>query len=56
MFVFQYFNCFLFFFLCTIVTSGAKDPFNFDADPDPGSALGKNGFIIVYSDIGLLIK
>ena len=54
MFVFQYFNCFLVFFLCTIVTSGAKDPFNFDADLDPH--WEKNGFIIVYSDIGLLIK
>ena len=30
------------------VLSTAQDPFNFDADPDPGSALGKNesGFII----------
>ena len=29
--------------MCNIKRTSAQDPINFDADPDPGSALEKNG-------------
>ena len=31
------------FLIIDKVLSSAKDPFNFEANPDPGSALEKNG-------------
>ena len=35
------------FFLCTNVTSGAKDPFNFD--PDPGFRTRKKMGLLLFT-------